>query len=129
MLGFWIIITHLLGAYVTSSEYMQNRAVNSTAFALGVAILYMIPFVLFLPGSIPSFAIVFVFRFLVVRFGLIDYIIWARNLMAPSNQRSKRIVIDGAVNMKDATTNQKVSMHAASIAMHGLVTALAIIVL
>ena len=129
MLGFWIIITHLLGAYVTSSEYMQDRALNSTVFALGVAILYMIPFVLFLPGSIPSFAIVFVFRFLVVRFGLIDYLIWARNLMAPENQRTKRVVIGGTLDMGGASTNQKVSIHAASIAMHGLVTALAIIVL
>lgn len=129
MLGFWIIIAHLVGAYLTSSEYIQMRTHRSTAFAFGSAILYMIPFILFLPSSALSFVAVLAFRFLVIRFDLIDYLIWVRNTAAPRDQRVDRldrreIDVDGG-----GSISHLVSIHIGSIAVHCIISALAIIVL
>lgn len=129
MLGFWIIISHLVGAYFLTSEYFQERAVNSTTFALGASILYMIPFLLFLPGSPFSFLAVLVFRFIVLRLGVPDYLIWVRNLMSPREKRSDRVMREQAIDTSGASFNQIVSIHAASTALHSITIALAIIIL
>lgn len=129
MLGFWIIITHLAGAYLTSSEFIQNKAISSSIFALGSSVLYMIPFIIFLPASPLSLLAVLVFRFLVVRFGLVDYLIWVRNLLAPADQRVHRLVRNKKFNTDSATLNQIVSIHVGSIAVHCIIISLAIILL
>lgn len=129
MLGFWIIITHLIGAYLTTSEYVQTRAAHSTTFAIGMSFLYIIPFLLFLPSSPLSFAAVLIFRFVIVRFSLVDYLIWARNVMAPKDERVERVSKEGRIDMDSASNNQLISLHASSIAVHCLFIALAIIVL
>lgn len=129
MLGFWIIVVHLVGAYLVSSEYIQAKAAGSTTFAAISTVLYMVPFVIFLPGSILSFLAVFLFRLAVIRFSLVDYIVWAKNLMAPRDQRTNRVVKDGTVNMRKASPAHVVSLHAGSLALHCIFIGIAIIVL
>lgn len=129
MLGFWIIITHLVGAYLTSSAYIQSKAAGSTTFAAISAVLYMVPFVLFLPGSILSFIAVLLFRIIVVRLSLVDYIVWAKNLMAPRDQRVPRMVREGVLDMESAPVSQVLTVHIASIALHCIFIGIALIVL
>ena len=129
MLGFWIIITHLVGAYLTSSAYIQSKAAGSTTFAAISAVLYMIPFVLFLPGSILSFIAVLLFRIIVLRLSLVDYIVWAKNLMAPRDQRVPRMVRDGVLDMESSPVSQVLTVHIASIALHCIFIGIALIVL
>lgn len=129
MLGFWIIVTHLVGAYLTSSEYIQTRAAGSTTFAAISAVLYMIPFVLFLPGTALSFIAVLLFRLIVLRLSLIDYIVWAKNQMAPRDQRADRVVKEGVLDMESVPASRVISLHAASIALHGIFIGIALIVL
>lgn len=129
MLGFWIIISHLVGVYFLTSEYLQERAVNSTTFALAASILYMIPFVLFLPGSPLSLLAVLIFRFLVLRLGVTDYLIWARNLLAPRDKRVNRVIREQTLDTREATSNQIISIHGASLALHSIIIAIAIIIL
>ena len=129
MLGFWIIITHLAGAYLTTSEFVHNKAATSTIYALIASVLYIIPFLIFLPGTPLSVLVIFIFRFLAVRFSFVDYLVWARNLLAPKDKRIGRIVKNGKVDTSKATTNQVVSIHVASIALHCVVIAIAIIIL
>lgn len=129
MLGFWIIIAHLVGAYLVTSEYIQKRSASSTAYAVGSAILYIIPFVVFLPSSPLSLVAVLVFRFATVRFSLMDYVIWARNLMAPRNMRPDRAVKEGHIGLSNDSFNHILAMNIGSIAIHCVFMALAIIVL
>lgn len=129
MLGFWIIITHLIGAYLTSSAYIQSRAAGSTTFAAISAVLYMIPFIMFLPGSALSFMAVLLFRFIVLRLSLVDYIVWAKNLMAPRDQRVDRVVKAGVLDMESAPVTQVMTIHIASIALHCIFIGIALIVL
>lgn len=129
MLGFWIIITHLVGAYLTSSAYIQSKAAGSTTFAALSAVLYMIPFVLFLPGTILSFIAVLLFRFIVLRLSLVDYIVWAKNLMAPRDQRVDRVIKEGVLDMDSAPVTQVLTIHIASIAIHCIFIGIALIVL
>ena len=129
MLGFWIIITHLVGAYLTSSAYIQSKAAGSTTFAAISAVLYMIPFILFLPGSILSFIAVLLFRIIVVRLSLVDYIVWAKNLMAPRDQRVPRMARDGVLHMESAPVSQVLTVHIASIDLHCIFIGIALIVL
>lgn len=129
MLGFWIIVTHLVGAYLTSSEYIQTRASGSTTFAAISAVLYMIPFVLFLPGTALSFAAVLIFRLIVLRLSLVDYIVWAKNLLAPKDKRADRVAKEGVVDMESIPVSRVISLHAASIALHCVFIGIALIVL
>lgn len=129
MLGFWIIIAHLAGAYLTSSAYIQSRAAGSTTFAAISAVLYMIPFIIFLPGSVLSFVAVMAFRFIVLRLSLVDYIVWAKNLMAPRDQRVDRVAKAGVLDMESAPVTQVMTIHIASIALHCIFIGIALIVL
>ena len=129
MLGFWIIITHLIGAYLIPSAYVQAKASGSTTFAALSAVLYMIPFVIFLPGSIISFIAVLLFRGIVLRLSLVDYIVWARDLLAPRDQRSTRVVKEGVADTESIPVSQVMSLHIASIALHCTFIGIAIILL
>ena len=111
------------------SAYIQARAAGSTTFAALSAVLYMIPFVLFLPGTALSFIAVLIFRFIVLRLSLVDYIVWAKNLLAPRDQRSTRVAKEGVVDMETVPVSQVISLHAASLALHCIFIGIAIILL
>lgn len=129
MLGFWIIITHLIGASLIPSAYIQGKAPGSTTFAAISAVLYMIPFVIFLPGSIMSFIAVLLFRLVVLRLSIVDYIVWAKNLLAPRDQRSTRVVKEGVADMESIPVTQVISLHIASMALHCTFMGIALILL
>ena len=129
MLGFWIIIAHVMGAYITSSDYIYSRSSSNAVYALVTAMLYMIPFVIFLPLSPIAFLVIFVFRFLAIRFSLVDYVIWARDLLAPRSERNLRVTKESSPDSATSTANRRVSIHMASTAIHCVVIALAVIIL
>lgn len=129
MLGYWIIITHIIGAYITTSDYIYSRSSSNTVYALMTAALYMIPFFIFLPLSPLAFLVIFVFRFLAIRFSLVDYVIWARDLLAPRSERNIRVPKESSLDSTTSTANRRVSIHMASTAIHCVVIALAVIIL
>lgn len=98
-------------------------------YALVTAVLYMIPFIIFLPLSPLAFLVVFVFRFLAIRFSLVDYVIWARDLLAPRSERNVRVTKESSLDVKISTVNRRVSIHMASTVIHCVVIALAVIIL
>lgn len=111
------------------SAYIQSRASGSTAFAALSAVLYMVPFVIFLPGSVMSFIAVLLFRVIVLRLSIVDYIVWAKNLLAPRDQRSARVVKEGVADMESIPVSQVISYHIASIALHCTFMGIALILL
>lgn len=129
MLGFWIIITHAIGAYVTSSEYVQSKSAGNVMYSLASAALYMIPFIVFLPLSPLSLLVVFLFRFLSVLFRLPDYVVWAKNQIAPRSGRMARVVREEDIVDSASSVNHKISLHMVSFVIHCFVIALAVIVL
>lgn len=129
MLGYWFIITHIIGAYLTSSDYIRSRSSSNTVYALVTAVLYMIPFIIFLPLSPLAFLVIFVFRFLAIRFSLVDYVIWARDQLAPRSERSERVTKESSLDVNISTVNRRVSIHMASIVIHCVVIALSVIIL
>lgn len=129
MLGFWIIIAHIFGAYVTTSDYIYSRSSSDTAYALATSALYLIPFIILLPMSPVAFPIIFVFRFLAIRFSLVYYVLWAKDLLAPRYERSLKMSKEYSLEATVSAVNRRVSLHMASTAIHCVVIALVVILL
>lgn len=82
------LILHLIGDYLTQSNWMaQNKTKNS--FAAGAhALVYSAPFLLLI-GSTPRPALagvtILVTHFLIDRFRLARYVVWVKNFIGPGN--------------------------------------------
>lgn len=74
------LILHLLGDYVLQSDWMaQNK--RKSSFAAGAhALTYSLPFLLLQP-SLTAFAVILGTHFLIDRFGLARYVVWAKNVL------------------------------------------------
>jgi hypothetical protein len=75
------LILHLLGDYVTQSDWMAQKKTSSSWAALCHATVYSLPF-LFI-GSIPAVLVIWSTHFLIDRFRLARYVCWAKNFLAP----------------------------------------------
>jgi hypothetical protein len=74
------LILHLIGDYITQSDWMaQNKRKSSIAAGLH-AIIYSLPFLLLQP-SWAAFAVILGTHFLIDRFGLARYVVWAKNVV------------------------------------------------
>jgi len=82
------LILHLIGDYVTQSDWMaQNKAKHSLP-AMAHALVYSLPF-LFLTAHAPNPAIagtvILVTHFLIDRYRLARYVVFAKNFLSPNN--------------------------------------------
>jgi len=74
------LILHLIGDYVTQSDYMaQNKRKSSLAAGLH-ALVYSLPF-LFLSPSWAAFGMILGTHALIDRFGLARYVVYAKNVI------------------------------------------------
>lgn len=73
------LILHLIGDYVTQSDWMAQNKTKSTWAAFCHATVYSIPF---LPiSSFPAWLVIWATHLLIDRFRLARYVVWAKNVI------------------------------------------------
>jgi len=78
MIGFWIIVCHLVGDYLLQSDWMaQNKRRSSVAAAVH-AFTYSLPFLLLQP-SFWAVVLICETHYFIDRYGLARYVVWAKN--------------------------------------------------
>ena len=75
------LILHLFGDFVTQSDWMATHKHKRSWPALCHAIVYSVPF--FLIGSASAVGVIFATHFLIDRFRLARYVVWAKNSFSP----------------------------------------------
>jgi hypothetical protein len=75
------LILHLLGDYVTQSDWMAQNKTKSSWAALCHATVYSLPF-LFI-GSVEAVLVIWATHFFIDPFRLARYVCWAKNFLAP----------------------------------------------
>lgn len=76
------LVAHLVGDYILQSDWMANKKRTDSVAAFAHATVYSLPFLLF-AGSGWAYAVILLTHFLIDRFGLARYVVWAKNLLAP----------------------------------------------
>lgn len=79
------LILHLFGDYVVQSDWMASRKTSSLWVALLHALTYAVPFLLV--ASPLGFAVIFLTHALIDRYRIVRYVIWAKNVLSPSEYR------------------------------------------
>lgn len=73
------IVAHLLGDYILQSDKMAILKRSSSAVCLYHALWYTVPFVWLYPLRWLALVFILASHFLVDRFGLARYVVWAKN--------------------------------------------------
>lgn len=74
------LILHLFGDYVLQSDWMTQNKRKSSVAAGAHALTYSLPFLLLKPSWV-AFAVILGTHFLIDRFGLARYVVWAKNVI------------------------------------------------
>lgn len=74
------LILHLIGDYVTQSDWMANNKTKSHLAAAVHALVYSLPFLLLDP-SLLAFLTILVTHFLIDRYRLARYVVYAKNFV------------------------------------------------
>lgn len=82
------LILHLVGDYVTQSDWMANNKRSNSVAALCHVGLYSLPFIFI--GSPKAVFVIWATHFLIDRFGLARYVVWAKNWMGPWKRRETK---------------------------------------
>lgn len=75
------LILHLIGDYITQSDWMANGKTSKNLPAVVHATIYSLPFLLLRPSWL-AFAVILITHFFIDRFRLAKYVVWAKNLLA-----------------------------------------------
>jgi hypothetical protein len=76
------LILHLLGDYVTQSDWMANNKTTKHIPALVHATVYSLPFLLLTRSPLALF-VIWLTHFLIDRFRLAKYVVYVKNFIAP----------------------------------------------
>lgn len=76
------IVIHAVGDYLLQSDWMANEKTKQHTAAAVHALVYSFPFLLFRP-SLPAWLVIFGTHFLIDRYRLARYVVWAKNFMSP----------------------------------------------
>lgn len=83
------LILHLIGDYVTQSDWMAQNKTKSTWAAFCHATVYSLPFLCI--GSLWAFLVIWGTHLLIDRFRLARYVVWVKNcLLQPSPDWSEK---------------------------------------
>jgi hypothetical protein len=78
------LLLHLIGDYITQTDWMATEKTKSSLAAAVHAIVYSVPFLLLSPSS-AAFAVILVSHFLIDRYRLARFVIFSKNwLNTPS---------------------------------------------
>lgn len=75
------LLLHLIGDYVTQSDWMALNKRSISAIALLHAAIYSVPFLLFAHASPTAYNVIMWTHFLIDRFGLARYLVFAKNFL------------------------------------------------
>ena len=75
------LILHLLGDFVTQSDWMANNKTKRSWPAWCHAVVYSVPFLVV--GSPAAVGVIVGSHFLIDRYRLVRYLVWARNWLSP----------------------------------------------
>jgi hypothetical protein len=78
------IILHLIGDYVTQTDWMAKNKTKSHRAACAHALVYSLPFLLLSP-SLAAFSVIAVTHFLIDRFRLARFVVFAKNWVTNRN--------------------------------------------
>lgn len=76
------LVAHMVGDYVIQSDWMANEKTKRSVAALVHAVSYALPF-LFLRPSMLALLVVIATHFLIDRFRLARFVVFAKNFLAP----------------------------------------------
>lgn len=79
------LIAHLIGDYILQSEWMANNKTSNNYACFCHVMFYSIPF-LFIGGSWSAYLIIVSTHFLIDRFRLAKYLVYAKNFIAPETE-------------------------------------------
>lgn len=83
------LILHLLGDYVLQSDWMAQNKTKCSKAAAAHAIVYSLPFLMLQP-SWEAFVVILDTHFLIDRFRLARYVVWAKNVLGmPASEYGK----------------------------------------
>jgi hypothetical protein len=83
------IVAHLVGDYILQSDWMANEKTKRSVAAAVHALTYSLPFLFFRP-SLGAFAFIVVTHFVIDRWRLARYVVYAKNFIAPWGWRPSR---------------------------------------
>lgn len=93
------LILHLIGDYLTQSDWMAQNKTKHSLPAMAHALVYSLPF-LFLTAHAPSPAlagmVILVTHFLIDRYRLARYVVWAKNWLGPHRMETKPEALERA---------------------------------
>ncbi len=75
-------MVHAIGDYLLQSDWMAVNKTKHNGAALAHALVYSLPFLMFSP-SIAAWVVIFGTHFLIDRYRLARYVVWAKNFIAP----------------------------------------------
>lgn len=87
------LILHLIGDYVTQSDWMANGKTSKYGPALCHSIVYSVPFLLLRP-SWAAFFVILITHFFIDRFRIAKYVVWAKNFLAPPSAYLEELFYD-----------------------------------
>lgn len=76
------LVAHAVGDYLLQSDWMANEKVKRSVAALAHVSTYVLPFI-FLTRSIPALAFIAGTHFVIDRWRLARYVVFAKNFIAP----------------------------------------------
>ena len=78
------IVLHAVGDYLLQSDWMADQKTKRHIAALAHAVVYALPFLVFRP-SLTAWLVIFGTHFLIDRYRLARYVVFAKNYLAPSS--------------------------------------------
>lgn len=88
------LLAHLWGDYILQSDWMANNKTKSSFAASVHANVYSLPFLLFAP-SWKAMLVISMSHFLIDRYRLARYVVWAKNFLAPKRHFICNMTVDG----------------------------------
>jgi len=92
-------VAHAVGDYLLQSDWMANEKTKKSVAALAHAICYSLPF-LFLTLSIPALLVIASTHFVIDRWRLARYVVWAKNFLAPPTDGMKSYGENGTLHVQ-----------------------------
>ena len=81
------LVCHAIGDYLLQSDWMANNKTTSSWPAAAHVLCYGLPF-LFLTQAIPALLFIIGTHFIIDRWRLARYVVWAKNWLAPRQYRT-----------------------------------------
>jgi hypothetical protein len=82
------IVLHLIGDYLLQSDWMAQGKTQRAFPAAAHALIYSLPFLLLGPSPV-AFAVILGTHFLIDRYRLARYVVWAKNWLGPNRPWSE----------------------------------------